>query len=107
MLYQESLALHGDLGDKQRIAQDLEALAAAAGARNLADRAARLYGAAEHLREELGAPLAPGDRDAYTNVVAGIAATLREEEFTAAWSAGRAFPLEQALAYAMEDSETR
>jgi DNA-binding NarL/FixJ family response regulator len=82
----------------------LEAVAAAAARLGEPDGAARLWGAAAALRDVLGAPIPPPDRPAREEVLAGVRASLGEERFAAAWAAGRALPLAQAIAEAVEVS---
>ena len=67
-----------------------------------AARAARLAGAAGALREQLGAPVSPGDRSWYEPAIAHARAALGDAGFTAAQAEGRAMTLEQAIAYAFE-----
>lgn len=57
---------------------------------------ARLLGAAEALRETIGMPLLPGDRPDYDRTAAATRAGLGGR--FAAWAAGRALPLEEAVA---------
>ena len=61
-LHRESLTGRRELGDLHGIAESLEdfALLAAAGAQP--ERAARLWGAAERLRKEIGSPQPPRER---------------------------------------------
>jgi tetratricopeptide (TPR) repeat protein len=79
----------------------LEAVASLAVAQGEAERAARLYGAAERSRETKGTPLTPSERKEYERSVAAARAALGEESFAAAWSEGRAMTLEQAIEYAL------
>ncbi len=58
-LLKESLGLYRDVGDRWRVASVLEGLAEVACDRSKHERAARLFGAAEALRETIGAPLPP------------------------------------------------
>jgi hypothetical protein len=58
-LYQESLALLWGVGHKRGIAECLEALAKIARAQGQHKRAARVYGAAEALREAIGVHYCP------------------------------------------------
>ena len=102
-LYRESLALQREVGEKRDIAECLEGLAGVAGEQGRAERATRLLGAAEALREEVGAPLPPADRARYERSVAAVRAGLDEETFESAWAQGRAMPLEQAVAYALDE----
>jgi hypothetical protein len=72
--------------------------------KRLAERAARLLGAAEALHEAIGLPQSP---DWYAEVerpVAAARAALGEEAFAAAWTAGRALTMEQAVAEAMAEA---
>jgi hypothetical protein len=75
---EESLAINRDPGDKWGIAQNLERLAAVAVAQAQSERAARLFGAAEGLREAMGAPLPPADRAEHDRSVAAIRTALGE-----------------------------
>jgi predicted ATPase/class 3 adenylate cyclase/Tfp pilus assembly protein PilF len=102
-LFQESLTLRRELGDRRGIAEGLERVAHVAGAEGDAERAARLFGAAEALREALGAPLPPVERAHYDRSIAAVRAALGEKAFAAAWTAGRAMPLEAAVARATEE----
>jgi hypothetical protein len=105
-LHEEGLAIFRELGDKGGIAQSLESLAglAAVWGRGL-ERAARLWGAAAALREAIGAPLPPSEREKYEREVGAARAALGEEAFASAWAEGEAMTLEQAIAYALEDEQ--
>jgi len=83
------------------IVHALEGVAGLAAAQGDARRAARLYGAAEALREVIRTPLAPFDRTEYDRYVAVARAQLDEAAFSAVWAEGRAMPLEQAIAEAL------
>ena len=61
-LYEESLTLCRELGDKHGLAECLEGLAGVAVAQQHLERAARLLGAAAALREAIGAPLSPREQ---------------------------------------------
>jgi hypothetical protein len=67
------------------------------------ERAARLFGAAEALREAIGTPLPPADRAEHDRSVAAVRTALGEEAFAAAWAEGRALTLEHAVAFALAD----
>jgi hypothetical protein len=66
-----------------------------------APRAARLLGAAWALREATGSLVEPADEAAYARCTEALRWTLGEAAFAATWDAGRALPLEQALAEAL------
>jgi predicted ATPase/DNA-binding SARP family transcriptional activator len=101
-LLEESLAIFRELGHKREIAMNLEGLAAVAVAEAQSERAVRLFGAAEGLREAIGAPLPPADRAEHNRSVAAARTALGEEAFAAAWAEGRALSLEAAISYALE-----
>ena len=98
-LYEESLALRRELGDKHGLAECLEGLAGVAVAQRQLEHAARLLGAAEALREATGAPLSPRERVRYDRDVSAVHAGLDEAAFAAAWATGKAMPLEQIITH--------
>jgi predicted ATPase/Tfp pilus assembly protein PilF len=99
----ESLALWRELGEDRYIAECLEGLAEVARAEGCPERAARLVGAARALRDAVGYPHAPANQLDDDRNIATIRAALGEEAFAAAWAAGRAMNLEEAVAFALED----
>jgi|SRR5215217_2097584 len=82
-------------------------LAAVAALRGQPARAARLWGAAEALREVIGQPLAPYDDSNYDyeGYLDAARSQLDEPDWKAAWLEGRTMRLEQAVAYALGESE--
>lgn len=96
-LYEQSLAVLRELGHQWFIALCLEGLACAASAQTQLRWATRLWGAAEALRETLGAPVAPILSLMYEHIVVGVRAQLGEKVFAAAWAEGRAMTLAQVL----------
>src|SRR5262249_24552660 len=102
-LFQESLAIFRELGNKHGIAASLEGLAEVVVAGGQPERAARLFGAAEGLREAIGAPLLPAERAEHDRSIAAACTALGEEAFAAAWAEGRALSLEGAVRYALEE----
>ncbi len=99
-LYEQSLALDRALGYPESIVCSLEGLAATAVVGQPA-RAARLYGAAAALREAIGLPLLPTDRDRYDRSVAKVRQQMDKAAFVAAWDAGTVLSLDQAVAMAL------
>ncbi|MFL5734169.1 MAG: tetratricopeptide repeat protein [Chloroflexia bacterium] len=102
-LYEESLSIYRDLEDKHGIADCVEGLARVAGSQGKAEHAARLWGAAEAQREAIGIAIPPGDLPEYEQNVARSRETLPAPAWEAAWAAGRAMSVEQAIAYALRD----
>ncbi len=97
-LFKESLTLRQGMGDKHGVADSLEGLAGTLGTwktRVAAEKAARMLGMADRLREVIGAPIPPVDRPIYNRDVARLRDQLGEESFNAFWATGRAMPVEQ------------
>ncbi len=100
-LYEEGLAISTELGDTEAIASCLEGLGAVLAAQGHADTslwATRLWGAAEALREAMGAPIPPIYYADYDRWVAAARAQLGEKAFAGVWTEGRMMTPEQALA---------
>ena len=107
-LHEESLAIDRELGDRRGIAFSLEGLAAVVAALGSSLRAARIWGAAERLREEIRSPLTPDDRPRYVGGVAAARAALEDDAaFECAWHEGRALTLEEAIELAFEETAER
>jgi hypothetical protein len=104
--FTESLAIAKRLGERVRIHWSLEGLAAVAVIDGWHEQAARLYGAASAGREQVGVPATLMEREIHEPRLAAVRAALGEEAFTAAWEAGRALSLEDAVRYAMEITES-
>ena len=98
--FEEVLALAQETGDRRMIAFSLDGLAAVC---RSPLRAAHLLGAADALRADLQVTLSPIDSRFQQHVLNAVRAHLNAAAFTAAWAAGRAMSLEQAIAYALED----
>jgi non-specific serine/threonine protein kinase len=99
--FTESLQLRQALGTTLGIAECLEGFAALAQAGGRPRRAARLYGAAEALREITGARWMESDRAVHEDQVQGIQKRLGPQTFTAEWAAGRSLSAEDAVRFAL------
>jgi tetratricopeptide (TPR) repeat protein len=118
-LHEESLAMMRELGDKRGVATCLAGLggvaAAAAAAieqaqagaqvRAQVERGVRLLGAAEALLEAIGTVLEAEDRMVYEPSEQQAHVVLGEEAFERARQEGRAMTMEQAIAYALENTD--
>jgi len=89
---------------KETVASGLEGLAALEAAQGALRHAAHLWGAAQVLREAIGAPIYPVYRSSYEQAIAQTRATLGEQPFRTAWAEGRSMTPDQVLA--AQDSET-
>jgi DNA-binding CsgD family transcriptional regulator len=97
----EALDLYRRAGDREGTAGALEGLAGLALDCGQPEPAARLFGAAERLREVIGAPLPPVSRAEYERDLAALRGGLPAEARAAAWEAGRAMSAERAAEEAM------
>jgi hypothetical protein len=102
-LFGEALPEFQRTGEKLYLSRCLEGMAGVALLGGEAGRAARLFGAAEALRETIGAVVGPSDRREYDRMVTAARTALGEEALTARWTEGRAMTLEQAVAYALDE----
>ncbi len=101
--WRESLALCREMGDLKGFIETLEAVANFAAAQRRFERAARLFGATERLRETMEHPLPSGEQAEFARSPEVIRDGLGAEAFAAAWEKGRALSLEQAVAAALEE----
>jgi predicted ATPase len=99
----EGISISHHRFDKRGIAESLGGFARLALAEGDAERAARLFGAAEALHKIIGPRLNPFDHHDQASVLATLCSKIAEETFTAALAKGRALAREQAIAYALED----
>ncbi|HET7271242.1 MAG TPA: hypothetical protein VFI90_09150, partial [Rubrobacter sp.] len=99
--YKESLVLCRELGDKLVGSDSIEGLACVAGAGGEAERAARLFGAAEALREATGDQLANTSRSLQEPYLAAARSRIGEVAWIEAWEEGRSMTFEGTIAYAL------
>jgi hypothetical protein len=102
-LQEESLDIRRQLGDRRGIAFSLEAFAGHNAKEIKREKAARLWGAAERLREEIGSQLRPTDQEEHNGAVAAVRAAIGENGFAVAWAEGRIMTMEQAIEYALTE----
>jgi hypothetical protein len=98
--------LHG-LGNRPGVIESLEGLAGVAAATAAPRRAARLWGAAHALRQEIGNATSVRESIAYERQVKPVRATLTAEAFDRAWDEGRAMSLDDAVRYALDEQAGR
>ena len=102
MLFRASLAQMREIGDHWGILHSLRGLAAVAAAQRQPLRAARLFGATEALLSTTGLQLEPSEQIEHDQYIGVARAQIDERAFAAAWAAGRALTLEQAIAEALD-----
>jgi hypothetical protein len=100
-LLNASLLTSVEVGHVELAAHVVMDLAVAA-AREQPVHAARLFGAAEALREEIGAAIWPSRRPLYEQALGTVRDALGTGAFAAAWGEGLAMTLERAVEYALQ-----
>ena len=103
-LQREALALLQEPEERWYLSRSFDELATIAAARGNARRAARLLGAAQSLRDAIGAPLMPHYQEEHARVLESVRAQLGSA-FTAVYTAGSQLPLSKAIMDALADPE--
>jgi tetratricopeptide (TPR) repeat protein len=101
-LYHETIQEWQSFGHRAAIAHQLESFAFIAKAQEEDQRAAKLFGAAEILRENPNLPMNPMEQLEYEREVRDLRANMDAATFAKAWAEGRALSMEQAIAFALE-----
>ncbi len=91
-LLEETVALHRRLPCRYDLALACDGLAMACAADGAAERAARLFGAAQALRDAISVPIIPADQAEHDQYLAATQAALGDAAFAAAWTAGQTLP---------------
>ncbi len=102
--FKESLRLSRETGFQWITTESLVGLAGVSNADGNYDRACRLFGAADALREAIGHRPSPQDQADYDRRLASTREALGEAAFAAVWAEGRAMTLEQAIEYALKEN---
>jgi len=104
-LLDESLTIRRELGDRFGIPYSLDGLAALVASLCEPLRAARIWGAAERLRAEIGTPLLAWERAGYDRSVAAARIASGDDiAFDSAWQEGRGLTLDGAIDIALATS---
>ena len=104
--FTQSLTLCKEVRNRWVPVECLHGLASLACVAQQYERAARLFGAANHLRDALGLRSKPADQECYDHHATTTRAGLGEAAFAAAWAEGQATTLDQAIDYALAWSES-
>lgn len=102
-LQAQALAIRREAGSPFSLAHTLEAFVILAAMQQQAERAAKLFGAAEPFHEVLCYSMLPIWRAEHERTVNSARAQLGEAAFATAWAEGGAMTMEQAIAYALEE----
>lgn len=104
--YREATELFVELGHRRGIARALEGQACVAAANGNAIRAVMLEAAADHLRNQIGAPLPRADRARLTQRLCSTREILQSSEGKLAWQRGSEMPIESAILFALEEPDS-
>ena len=104
--YEESLVVCKELGDKMIASESLEGLACVAVTRGEAEQAARLFGAAEALREAVGYQHMPEEDALREPYLTAASSRLDEATWEATLAEGRTMELEEAVEYALSEDDS-
>jgi hypothetical protein len=101
-MYRETIKEWQRIGHRAAVAHQLECLAAIAKINEDGPRAARLFGAAEALRDRINIRMTVQERREYDHNVADLRSGMDEEVFASNWAEGRAMSMDQAIRLAVE-----
>ena len=104
-LFRESLTFSRDVGDRLAMPLTLEGFASVAAAERDLQRAVRLWGAAEALRDSVGLPMPPHRRRRHSAAITAARTALGDKAFETAWAAGRALSVDEAVSFALDTAE--
>jgi ATP/maltotriose-dependent transcriptional regulator MalT len=96
--YEESLSIARKIDSKLTIVRCLEGMASILAIGEDPTRAVHFWGAAEAIRESIGSPVWPVERDSYDVSVAATRDLLGELTFVTAWEEGRGIAFEWVVA---------
>jgi predicted ATPase/class 3 adenylate cyclase len=102
--YRQTILAYKEMGHRGAVAHQLECFAFIAKAQSQAERAVRLLGSAEALREKSNSHMTPQEHIEYDRQVAGLRAGIDENAFALLWSEGRSMTMEQAIQLALENN---
>jgi predicted ATPase len=103
-VYRETILVWQKIGHRAAVANQLEFFAFIALAHGQDERAARLLGAAEALREKIKIQMSPFERIEYDKQVSDLRGRMPEKAFSSLWAEGRRMPMEQAVTFATTDT---
>jgi predicted ATPase len=98
----ETILAFQEMDDRENTIWAIEALAAVAKEQHLSDRAARLLGASDSLRQTVGVARAHIDQVDFDACLASVRGQLGEGAFGVAWAEGSRMTFEQTVAYAVD-----
>jgi len=101
-IYRQTLPRYLEFQHFGAIAHQLEMFATISRREDHLARAARLFGAAEALRESVNIPMAPYEREGYEREVTALRQAMTPEALALGWEEGRRLTTKQAVEFALE-----
>jgi len=101
--YRETIKEWQRMGHRAAIAHQLECMAFIYKAAEQIEKALRLFGTAEALRQEIGIDMTPQERQEYEKEITDLKANMDEKEFSSIWAEGRSMKMEQAIELALSE----
>ncbi|MFL7871259.1 MAG: adenylate/guanylate cyclase domain-containing protein [Anaerolineales bacterium] len=92
------------IGHRAAVAHQLECIAFISKALEQAEKALRLFGAAEALREQIEIDMTSQEREDYDKEVADIKMNMDEKEFASLWAEGRSMTMDEAIELALDET---
>jgi len=105
VMYRETILEWKRLGHRAAVANQLECFAFIAKAHEQPERATKLFGAAELLRELINIDMSQMERVEYEREVSSLKANMDEKVFAVLWSEGRTMTMEQAIELVLMESQ--
>ena len=99
--YHETIKDWQRMGHRAAIAHQLECIAFINKATEQTEKAARLFGMAEALRQRIGIDMTTQERKDYEKEVAELKANMDEKEFASLWTEGRSMTMDEAMELAL------
>jgi tetratricopeptide (TPR) repeat protein len=101
-MYRETIREWQRLGHRAAVANQLECFAFIAKVHEQPERAIKLLGAAEGLRDIIKIPMSEMEQVEYDREVADLKANMAEKEFVSLWAESKSMTMEQAIQFSLE-----
>jgi tetratricopeptide (TPR) repeat protein len=101
--YQETLREWQKMGHRAAVAHQLECIAFIVKAMEQLEKAVRLIGAAEVLREKIEIDMTVQEREEYEKEISELKTNMDENEFMSLWAEGRSMTMDEAISLALEN----
>ncbi|HEV2122302.1 MAG TPA: tetratricopeptide repeat protein [Chloroflexota bacterium] len=100
LLYNDALMLQAQIGNIAEVVTSLEAVAGLAAETGRCHRSARLFGAADAIRQSICYAMPPSQRLRHEADLTHVGQMLSSEEFQEAWTAGASSSIDEAISFA-------